>query len=343
MPYTVTASERNNHSASTQETKALLYLTSFRQDSDDIFYYVIDFFNDVTGVDRAGSRAWDIQSKASHNLSQSATGQYLVTLYKNYLSEFNFTSYILFVGGFSSSILNDTSLLEFDINNFTNSAQIKIFKALKQEALSRTYINHELVNDESLKDFLSKVTFVIANEEKAAYIRKIIKVNPDILPNDAYLNHIFDEIRKNQMDKKNIRTEGVTITVLDEFENYKKYMTNSEVKMMVLSRLIHKNGIKNLIPLSFLSILEGYDELEKREIITDCQNAMYRVMFDINNCAAYWDLFADIYKNIRSYPAYDINDIYRLLEINKINRVQFLDIKSTKFFIALVKEGLQDV
>ena len=47
MSYTVKSSERLRKSGSEAETKALLYLMNFRPDSDDIYYFVVDFFNDL--------------------------------------------------------------------------------------------------------------------------------------------------------------------------------------------------------------------------------------------------------------------------------------------------------
>lgn len=50
MAYTVKSSERLRPSAADTETKALLYLMNFRDDSDEIFFFVVDFFNDLTGI-----------------------------------------------------------------------------------------------------------------------------------------------------------------------------------------------------------------------------------------------------------------------------------------------------
>ena len=60
MPYTVQSSEKLRKSGSEAETKALLYLMNFREDSDEIYYFVVDFFNDLTGMDRLGKRLWDL-------------------------------------------------------------------------------------------------------------------------------------------------------------------------------------------------------------------------------------------------------------------------------------------
>lgn len=83
MSYTVKSSERLRKSGSEAETKALLYLMNFRPDSDDIYYFVVDFFNDLTGMDNMASRLWDVQSKGAHHVSPKAIGKELVTLFKN--------------------------------------------------------------------------------------------------------------------------------------------------------------------------------------------------------------------------------------------------------------------
>ena len=46
MTYIVKSSERLRPAASETETKALLYLMNFREDSEEVYYFVVDFFND---------------------------------------------------------------------------------------------------------------------------------------------------------------------------------------------------------------------------------------------------------------------------------------------------------
>ena len=52
MSYTVCSSEKLRKSGADAETKAMLYLMNFREDSSEMNYFVVDFFNDVTGMDR---------------------------------------------------------------------------------------------------------------------------------------------------------------------------------------------------------------------------------------------------------------------------------------------------
>ena len=75
MPYRVDSSERTRNSGAEHETKALLYLMNFRDDSDEIHYFVIDFFNDLTGMDKFADKLWDVQSKGSKNNSPFEIGK----------------------------------------------------------------------------------------------------------------------------------------------------------------------------------------------------------------------------------------------------------------------------
>ena len=98
MAYEVKSSEKTKKSGAEGETKALLYLMNFREDSNEIHYFVVDFFNDLTGMDRYSTKLWDVQSKAAKSNSAKAIGKELVTLYKNFVSSIDFESYILFLG-----------------------------------------------------------------------------------------------------------------------------------------------------------------------------------------------------------------------------------------------------
>ena len=46
MSYIVKSSEKTRKSGAETETKALLYLMNLRKDSEEIYYFIVDFFND---------------------------------------------------------------------------------------------------------------------------------------------------------------------------------------------------------------------------------------------------------------------------------------------------------
>lgn len=202
MVYKVQSSERTKAISAEFETKALLYLMNFREDSDEIHFFVVDFYNDLTGFDRLSKKSWDLQSKAAKNNHQADLGKELVTLYKNFISSFQFDHYILFIGGVAETIRVDNSLNVFTSTNIHPKSLEKIEKALLKECKNKTYIENSKVNLGSIQEFLSNVVFVIDDKDKSDYIKRIVKVNPLIIPANVILEQIFNQIRDAQSSKK---------------------------------------------------------------------------------------------------------------------------------------------
>lgn len=142
MPYTVRSSEKLRKSGADAETKAMLYLMNFRKDSSEMNYFVVDFFNDVTGMDRMGRKLWDVQSKASKTASAKGIGRELVTLFKNYLSEFTFVDYVIFMGGVPDTFRIDSSQNLFEATNINEKALISVRKGLIEESEKKEYIDN---------------------------------------------------------------------------------------------------------------------------------------------------------------------------------------------------------
>lgn len=157
MAYSVKSSERLRPSAAGTETKALLYLMNFREDSEEIYYFVVDFFNDLTGMTKMSDKLWDLQSKADKQPSPYMIGTELVTLYKNFVSEFEFAYYIIFLGGVTGSLRINGKLIRFGISNVKDTAVEKIKKGLKDECKKKTYIDDDKVNEEKIAEFLKKL------------------------------------------------------------------------------------------------------------------------------------------------------------------------------------------
>ncbi len=172
MAYTVKSSERLRPSAADTETKALLYLMNFREDSEEIYYFVVDFFNDLTGMTKMSDKLWDLQSKGDKQPSPYTIGTELVTLYKNFVSEFEFAYYIIFLGGVTSSLRVDDKLTRFGISNVKDTALERIKEGLKDECKKKTYVDDDKVSEEKIVEFLKKVYFVIDNQTKSSMSRK---------------------------------------------------------------------------------------------------------------------------------------------------------------------------
>ncbi len=128
MVYVFDTSEATTSSGNRAETKSLLHLLCFDEDKDDIDAFAIDCFNDVTGMNNFSTHLYDVQSKATKKTSPKEIGRDLVTLFKNYISEFPhyFKSYTLFVDGVSSTVLTDKTLDFLDLKTLLQKRR-KVF------------------------------------------------------------------------------------------------------------------------------------------------------------------------------------------------------------------------
>lgn len=342
LSYTVRSSEKTRKSGAEAETKALLYLMNFRSDSNEIHYFVVDFFNDLTGMDRYSNKLWDLQSKAAKNNSPKAIGKELVTLYKNYISDFSFAHYILFIGGVSTTVCKDSSKQTFSIDNITSEAQTKLIAGLKKEAEEKEYIDNKLITDQSISDFLSKVLFVIDDKESSDYVKSIIKDHPNIIPEKKILDAIFNEIRDKQAAKKNSSVEGITIETTDEVLNYCRHLTNSEIRLLVLQRILNRNPVEKSIPLSFVPIYNTWAPEQQKEMIDECKQSLCRALFNKNAADGFWTLFESIYTIIVDHPALSIQQIFNMLDHSLKDAAPDFDTISLKYFISVIKDGIQN-
>ena len=198
--YRFETTEQNNQKANDYETKALLYLLSFRKDSKSIETFAIDCFNDVTGCNKNFTILWDIQSKNVQSLTPKKIGIALITLFCNYEHDFPFEHFILIMPKLKEGYLLNENSGVFQFDNFQNNQKEKIKKGLAEEYFRRKNLNSE---EERIKEFLEKITFVIGNKSKIEYIKNITKFKTNIMQ-DKFFEDIFNEIRDIQTAYKNI-------------------------------------------------------------------------------------------------------------------------------------------
>lgn len=342
MSYVVKSSEKLRPSAAETETKALLYLMNFRDDSDEIYYFVVDFFNDLTGMSRMSDKMWDVQSKGAKKPSPYMVGTELVTLYKNYVSDFEFDKYVVFLGGATSSLRKDDTLYKFDINNIKDTALIKIKEGLLNECKEKTYIADEDIEDGTIDDFLKQVYFVIDNQGKSEYVKKIIKLNSAIIPDEATLVAIFNEIRDAQSGKKNIKAiEGITLEAPDEALNYGRHISSVEIRLLVLNRILNRQVVSSELPPSFAEIYTTFPEERRNNLLEDCQLELSKALFDVNGQENFWRLFENIYNTIIQNPTDNVNAIYRKLDNSIVKVCMNFETLSLKYFVSKIKDGIE--
>lgn len=255
--YKITASEERNEKATEYETKSMLYMMNYYTGANKIEYFAIDFFNDVSGVNKLAISCFDVQSKGIKNITPYALGQYLVTLFKNYISEFNFEEFILFIEGVNNKIkeiIGDKNV--FDITDLTDELRRDIRKGLIKSAEDKTYIEDKTkITKEDIDNFLLKVVFVIDSHSKEDYIRDAVQFKSSLIIDDTDLRKIFKEIRDKQSSKKNNNLEGTLIGSIGCVFNYDKFLSKEDIQQLIINRICFKTAIRDMnrhnIPRSF--------------------------------------------------------------------------------------------
>lgn len=343
MGYTISASEKTRKKASETETKALLYLMNFDEDSNEIYYYIIDVINDISGHSVDMNSSWDIQSKGGKSNSPRSIGEETVTLFKNYMSEFDFVKSILFLGGVSSTLRIDKTANVFGIENVCKDVKNNLIEGLKKACRKKGYIKKEWITDENINKFLEQLIFVIDDKEKYDYIREIINIKSTIIVTNEVLIDIFNTIRDVQSAKKNnMKVEGEVINSPSDALKFKRHMTSKEIRVMSLNRIVNANIMDKGMPLFFSEIICNLDRNEKMDVIEDCKLNITKALFDKNNSDNFWELFSEIYTHITENSENTIDELYNMISINKINNVHHLDKMSAKYLIALIMEVIYD-
>ena len=340
MPYKVCSSEKLRKYGADAETKAMLYLMNFREDSAEMNYFIVDFFNDVTGMDRMARKLWDVQSKASKTGSAKTIGRELVTLYKNYVSDFKFVDYIIFLGGVPDTFRIDNTMTVFNVDNIKEKALKSLKAGLLEECKIKRYISSSDVSEDKIAEFIKCVWFVIDDKEPQEYIRQIIKKHLSIIPQDSELLMIFNEIRNKQSEKKNSIVEGIVLNSVDEVLSYGRYLTTNEIRLLVLQRIINADPLAKGIPEPFAEIYEKFLPESRKFMIEQCQSALCRALFNKSASQGFWTLFDKVYTLILDNPDDSVNFLYHKLDEDTIDACPDFDVLSLKYFIAKVKEGI---
>lgn len=342
--YKITSSEERNEKATEFETKSLLYMMNYYHNSEEIQWFAIDFFNDVTGINKFQDTCYDIQSKGVKNIQPMQLGRYLVTLFKNFISEFNFAEFILFIDSVSTTIKNEISSNTFVYNDMPQTVKDSIKDGLIDEANKKSYIvDKSKINNKNLDIFFEKVIFVINDKSKEDYIKDAVNLSDSVIVDNKYLLKIFKEIRDKQSSKKNNNVEGEILTSIGCFYKYDKHLTKNEIEDLIINRICFNSALKDLkkVPKDFAKLIKDIDVTIYDEEIEKSQDAVFRLLSDKNNKKAYWELFSNIVFCIKENSNLNLDEIYNNIDKNKIKAVRHLDIISCKYFISLIKESIK--
>lgn len=342
--YKIKTSERNNDKATEFETKALLYLLTKVKGNKHVDLFIIDCFNDLTGVTNDYRESWDVQSKGVASLTPRKIGIALYTLFSNYVSDIDFSHYIIFLPPINNKYLYDFSATTFGIANFNETKIIKIKQGLHEEIVRRKDSDINTAPKLLLLDqFLESVTFVIDHFNKADYIRSIIEFKNIDRLDDDFLNCIFDEIRNQQATKKIRNVFGEELVTIQDAEKFNKTIYRKDIELLVVNRVIGNDLFASKgIPLYFVGEVRDMDEEDVIDLIQDSQSKISKTLFNKNNKKSFWHLLESIMILLIKNPKSNIHIVYDLIDNNLKKSVFTLDEISLLYLIALVKEGLNN-
>ena len=342
MTYVTRATEMTTGPGNANEARALFYLMGQDEDRDEMSLYIVDVFNDLVGSNNNATRLWDLQSKNAKSGPKNI-GKELVTLFRNYMSEFrpHFVRQILFLGSVTGTVRRDESMVSFRYEDIKEVAQNNLRIGLKEELLSKTYIDNEWVTDGNIDGFLRNVEFVVVDRDNASYVRPLIGAASEKLVDDRKLTAIFNEVRDMQSSKKSITCEGVELSRPHEVFKLGKHLSRKSILRLVLARIINRDPISSGIPTSFLAVYQSYPPEQAEEMLEDCQNALALQMFDKNAKEAFWDLLDRIIEIVTKDKMLDPEAVYNLIDSDLLTKCVHLDPLSTQFFIAQIKDGLK--
>lgn len=266
MKYKIESSEKSTRAGLISETKALLYLMGRHENGNEMYYFLVDVFNDVTGMDRLTKRLWDVQSKADKNVSPKQLGRFLVTLFKNYVSDFDFVDFILFVGGVSTGVRIDKIKNVFGIENINTDAIEKIKDGLREEGRKKVYVDNNLLTDENIDCFLRRLTIVVdPYKSPGEYVRLFVHSKKSQEIDTTLLERIFLEISSTQASKRILQViEGKELTRPFEALQFCRDIKNKEIRMLIFNKIYVDLYLMLITKEHFGFYLIGYTKLLKK-------------------------------------------------------------------------------
>lgn len=77
-------------------------------------------------------------------------------------------------------------------------------------------------------------------------------------------------------------------------------------------------------------------------MLDECVQTLCKALFNKNAAAEFWSLFENIYSLIIANPTHTVQEIYQSLDAQTRNASPDFDAVSLKYFISIVKDGIQN-
>lgn len=310
-----------------------------RNDSHEIEIVAVDCFNDVTGINEANAKLWDVQSKNHASMPPSKIGESLLTLYDNYISNFEFEEYILFIPKAKREYLINPKLNFYKIQNLNDKTKSRVVKKLKS-LLDAKYeeSSHPLFND-----FLNQITFVEDTIKISNYVKQITEFkNKEIKTEEFYIS-IFNEIRDRQSSLKNSYIENKTISKISDVRGLNRDISKIEIHTLLINRIVGAELFSDVTPnLRFLPVLRHLRYEEQKDLLQQCSANLCRAFFDKNSTRLFWKVSEYLLVSLRKDPERDIFKVHSKLKSKIHITTPYLTENTLLLMISRMMEGLEN-
>lgn len=336
--YIVRNTEKTQPSARQKELEALLYLFSVSEDKDEMEYYVVDVFNDLTGVDNYFNKGWDFQSKAEKGESPNQIGVNLLTLFKNYLSGFPFCEYTLFFGGASSSTLVRSDLEEYTYENIVKEKLDIICEALRGVAVEKGYIQDDEEGVLTVREFIKTVRFVQPKKNACDYIKEYLSSLSKSVLTDEVCAGICKKIKAAQQGLKDETLEGKVLKQMNDVACHGHHLSKADIKNMILASVLSCEVFKYKAKSpSLFDEWSSSTPLEaRRDAFLSAQGELAKAYMASDFDSEFWRVFkgiCEIFERERDISVMDLKNNLALLRGHP-----FLTLPSLMLLAGFIKE-----
>lgn len=259
---------------------------------------------------------------------------------QNYISDIEFEHYILFMPKLKEMYLNDEDRTYFQVDNFKLQYIDKIKQGLKCEYERRNSLEP---SETDLVHFLQMVEFVIAEEQKQKYIKRITSFRSSLRLEEAFYDAIFDDIRNQQTILKTKNIDGYQIMNAAEVLRYEKLLWKKEIDALVINRILGMDLFNSrYAPNSFIDEIALLDVEDRKDIIQDCQSDIAKLLFDKNGRRIFWRFFGRLLSYADAIRVESPREIEERIRRDNVVIPRILSQKSVVYLISALKEGLND-
>lgn len=303
-------------------------------------WFSLGVFGDLTAISKKIDKSINFVFADKKIQSAKILGASLSKLFASSNQKTKFTKQYFVLFDFEKDLFEKEENA-FGIQNIKKDIVEKVQKAFIDESIKKHYIPFAMSSEQILKDFFNnEIEFVVLNSEKKETTDNILQ-NLNLDCDTKKIGKIFDEIKKEFANKILQIPNKFVPQKLEDFFVCDSYFSKNVIKNLIFNRVVNFNifdkGNKHSC---FCEYLEK-ENISKKETMENCLNNLAVTLFDKNNSKYYWLYFQNIIETYEKNKSSSIDDVYKKLDVACSENLINIDMITTKFYIAEIKENLK--